>query len=203
MLFWRRCWAISSGSHRFRDLEKDKRKTRIFTCSLQLSPFYPVFPGGSWQFRHFLSPFPPLFCWGHLSTFLQYLQGAEAAAQTPCVCPGSWIRAEEGESSQGCAGVGLPQLQSTAGWHRTALLVPCTMAGSQSLPHSCHLCFHHTLFVPVADPVSRYAHWHSLPGLKAQTSETIYICTPSQRLLTSSLCSPLLWVLLHISTEKK
>lgn len=82
MLFWRRCWPVSSGSHRFRDVEKDEEKQN-FTCSLQLILFYPLLPVGRWQFRHFLPPFPPLFYWGHLSTFLQYLQGAEVSAQTP------------------------------------------------------------------------------------------------------------------------
>lgn len=96
MPFWR-CWAVSSGSQ---DVEKDEEKQN-FTCSLQLTLFYPVFPVGRWQFRHFLPHFPPLFYWDHLSTFLQYLQGAEAAAQTLlCVFQGAGSAGKEWESRQ-------------------------------------------------------------------------------------------------------
>lgn len=166
MLFWRRCWAVSSGSHRFRDVEKDEEKQN-FTCSLQLILFYPVFPVGRWQFRHFSPPFPPLFCWGHLSPSFSTFREPKLQHKHPCLSlEGLDQQVRSGRADRGCSGgLSCPSLQSTGGRHRTHLDCPLDH-WRQRVPPIPVIAFNITpSFVPVTHPVSRNTHCPSLPGL--------------------------------------
>lgn len=138
-----------------------------------------------------LTPLPPLFYWGHLSTFPQFLQEAEASAQTLLsVFQELDQQVRSGRAERGCSrGLSCP-VQGTGGRHRTHLIVPWTIEGSRSLPSSFHPCFqHHTIFYS-CDRSCEQNHTLTQPawtGLKAQTSETIYIFTPPQRVQTYQL----------------
>lgn len=110
------------------------------------------------------------------------------STNTPVCLPGAGSAGEEWESRERLfQGAELPQLQGTGERHRTHLIVPWTIEGSRSLPSSFHPCFqHHTIFFPCGRSCEQN-HTLTQPawtGLKAKSSETIFIFTPPQRVQT-------------------
>lgn len=155
-----------------------------------------------------LTPLPPLFYWGHLSTFPQFLQEAEASAQTLLsVFQELGQQVRSGRAERGCSrGLSCPSFRAQVKDTGHTWLSPGPLKAAGPCPVLFILAFNITpSFFPVADPVSRTTHWPSLPGLdERQNPLRPFLSShlPKESKLTSSLCSPLLWALWHISTEK-
>lgn len=198
-LSWRRCWATSSGSHRFRDLEKDKRRRRTSPapCSSFSSSLCFLWEDG---IQILLVPFTTSVLLRSLSSFLHCLQEGEASAQTPLsVLKELGQQLRRGRADRGCLGLSCPscraQVEDTG---HTWLSPGASQAESLPLPVIFTASITPSL-VPLTDPVSSNTHWPSQKPLRQFVSSHL---PKESKLAVSSLCSPLLWALWHISTEE-
>lgn len=126
-----------------------------------------------------LAPLPPQFYRGHLSSFLQYLQELKHS----CVCPGVGSAGEEGRAEAVPGGWAAPAAEHRG---RTQDTPECPLDhGRQQITapflSSLLSTSHSLLFLYQL----LWAETQTDPAcLKAQTSETIYIFTPSRRAQT-------------------